>query len=103
MPAKFVTTKTAPLYEDSANDARSMILIYGDEVTATGNAVNNRVPVNFRGRDGFIAAASLGNSTALEMYFIDVGQGDSTFIVTPGRKKVLIDGGVNRRALGFLA
>jgi beta-lactamase superfamily II metal-dependent hydrolase len=28
----------------------------------------------------------------LEIYFIDVGQGDSTFIVTPGRKKILVDG-----------
>jgi phosphoribosyl 1,2-cyclic phosphodiesterase len=36
------------------------------------------------------------------MYSIDVGQGDATFIVTPNRKKILIDGGLNRRALGFL-
>ncbi|MFH1647120.1 MAG: MBL fold metallo-hydrolase, partial [Chloroflexota bacterium] len=45
----------------------------------------------------------LGDRPALEIYFIDVGQGDSTFIVTPGRKKVLIDGGIDKRALGFLA
>ena len=29
----------------------------------------------------------------LEIYFIDVGQGDSTLIVTPNNKKILIDGG----------
>ena len=29
----------------------------------------------------------------LEIYFIDVGQGDSTFIVTPHNKTILIDGG----------
>ena len=29
----------------------------------------------------------------LEIYFIDVGQGDSTLIVTPNDKKILIDGG----------
>ena len=29
----------------------------------------------------------------LNMYFIDVGQGDSTFIVTPRNKTILIDGG----------
>lgn len=29
----------------------------------------------------------------LRIYFLDVGQGDSTFIVTPRNKKILIDGG----------
>ena len=29
----------------------------------------------------------------LKIYFIDVGQGDSTLIVTPTNKKILIDGG----------
>ena len=29
----------------------------------------------------------------LKIYFIDVGQGDSTLIVTPNNKKILIDGG----------
>ena len=29
----------------------------------------------------------------LKIYFIDVGQGDSTFIVTPNNKTILIDGG----------
>lgn len=31
----------------------------------------------------------------LKIYFIDVGQGDSTLIVTPMNKKILIDGGEN--------
>jgi beta-lactamase superfamily II metal-dependent hydrolase len=44
----------------------------------------------------------LQSSKPLEIYFIDVGQGDSTFIVTPRGRKILIDGGMNRRALGFL-
>lgn len=29
----------------------------------------------------------------LKIYFVDVGQGDSTFIVTPNKKTILIDGG----------
>ena len=32
-------------------------------------------------------------SNDLKIYFIDVGQGDSTLIVTPSNKKILVDGG----------
>lgn len=32
----------------------------------------------------------------LKVYFIDVGQGDSTFIVTPNNKTILVDGGGNK-------
>ncbi|MCZ6860291.1 MAG: MBL fold metallo-hydrolase [Alphaproteobacteria bacterium] len=36
------------------------------------------------------------------MYFLDVGQGDAAFIVTPNNTKILVDGGLRDRALGFL-
>lgn len=32
-------------------------------------------------------------NTSLKIFFIDVGQGDSTLIITPNNKKILIDGG----------
>lgn len=37
----------------------------------------------------------------LRIYFIDVGQGDSTLIITPSNKKILIDGGGDRELDGF--
>lgn len=40
------------------------------------------------------------NST-LKIYFIDVGQGDSTLIVTPKNKKILIDGGEGKTNVLF--
>ncbi len=80
-----------------------MVLIFGDVVEVMGAAVNGRVPIEFRGRKGFISESHLGDKPVLELYFIDVGQGDSTFIVTPKRKKILIDGGINKRAFGFIA
>lgn len=36
------------------------------------------------------------NKNELNIYFIDVGQGDSTLICTPSGKKILIDGGGSR-------
>ena len=35
------------------------------------------------------------NRDYLKISFIDVGQGDSTLIQTPGKKNILIDGGGN--------
>ena len=35
----------------------------------------------------------------LKIYFIDVGQGDSTLVVTPSLKTVLIDGGEEKNIL----
>ena len=37
----------------------------------------------------------------LKIYFIDVGQGDSTLIVTPKNKKILIDGGEGKTNVLF--
>jgi len=37
----------------------------------------------------------------LKIYFIDVGQGDSTLIVTPNRKSILIDGGGSEKKGSF--
>jgi len=103
MTIKYVSNKTTPFYKSSSGGNREMVLIFGDEVETNGPPINGRVKAEFRGRKGFISDNHLSNKPALEMYFIDVGQGDSTFIVTPNRKKILIDGGINKRAFGFLA
>jgi len=103
MAYQYITNKTSYLYENANDGKWSMVLIYGDEVEVTGAEVNQRTPVKYRDRQGYIKKDHLGPSPVLEVYYIDVGQGDSTFIVTPDRKNILIDGGQNRRALGFLA
>ena len=102
MATGFVKRKTVRLYDGPTGNAFKMVLIFGDAVDRTGIVANGRERVTFRGQEGFIRVADLGDQPSLEIYFIDVGQGDAAFVVTPGRKKILIDGGYNRRALGFL-
>ncbi|KND48585.1 MAG: competence protein ComEC [Parcubacteria bacterium C7867-005] len=41
-------------------------------------------------------------SNLLNVYFFDVGQGDSIFVDTPTHKHILIDGGSNNRVLSML-
>jgi len=98
-----VVQKTSRLYESSTTNNFSMVLIFGDEVDSSGTEADGRVKVSFRSREGWVKKSHLGNNPVLEAYFIDVGQGDSTFIVTPGRKKILVDGGLNDQASRFLA
>jgi beta-lactamase superfamily II metal-dependent hydrolase len=71
----------------------SMQLIYGDEVDTVGATTGTTTTVTFRGRTGTVPSKSLDTKARLECYFLDVGQGDATLIVTPARKKILIDGG----------
>jgi len=90
MAKRYVKVGKAKLTMD---DGESMQLIYGDEVDTAGNAAGDKTKVMYRGRTGTLPKASLDTKPKLECYFLDVGQGDATLIVTPGRKKILVDGG----------
>ena len=47
---------------------------------------------------------SLNRSDNLNLYFLDVGQGDSSFITLPGGEEVLVDGGpANGRAVSLIS
>jgi beta-lactamase superfamily II metal-dependent hydrolase len=60
------------------------------------------VEVVFRGGRGFVKAKELSPDRHLEVFFIDVDQGDSTLIQTPDDRRILIDGGKTRDALEFI-
>lgn len=103
MDIKYVGTETTNIFADPAGKDRIFPLIFGDEVEADTGSGGKLVKAKYRGRECYIANKDLMAQRLLEIYFIDVGQGDSTFIVTPGNKKILIDGGIDHRAYGFLA
>ena len=106
MAIRFINDKTERFYFlDDEGHRKSYNLIFGDEV----NTLTTPAPsgaswqsVSYRGRTGEIKNPRLSSKRALEMYFLDVGQGDAAFVVTPNDSKILIDGGLKNRALGFL-
>ena len=97
MATRYISSKTAFLYKNKTGNARHYIFIHGDVVKTKGkpqgNPKNKRIKASTRysNTDGWVNEGSLMEKPSREMYFIDVGQGDSTFIVTPKRKTILID------------
>lgn len=58
--------------------------------------------VKFRGGVGYVPINSVGTERVLEIYFIDVGQGDSILIQTADDRRILIDGGKDESAYSFI-
>lgn len=61
-----------------------------------------RVYVRYRGGKGYIKKDEFGYQRYLEIFFIDVDQGDSILIQTPDDRRVLIDGGRSKEAHTFI-
>lgn len=104
---KFLNQKTRRFYfEDGDGATRSYVLIFGDEIEPLpGPAARgpDYIRARYRRREGEMKAPPLTETRPLEMYFLDVGQGDAAYIVTPNGTRILVDGGLKMRALGFLA
>src|SRR5690606_31614220 len=95
MAIKYVSDDTTPLYKGSTGNARIVDLLWGDRVR-TVSTHGSRTKVKVRGKTGYVKSALLGNESLLEVYFIDVGQGDGVLIRTPDHRHIMIDGGYNR-------
>ena len=61
-----------------------------------------RIHVRYRGGKGYIKQTDYTYSRFLEIFFIDVNQGDSILIQTPDDKRILIDGGMGNEAHSFI-
>ncbi|MBK6831198.1 MAG: hypothetical protein IPG92_10895 [Flavobacteriales bacterium] len=87
------------LFEKVDSGARSTPVIYllwGDGVKILERQAE-RTRVRARNREGWVDNTSLGGTSLMEYYFIDVGQGDGVLIKTPDFRHILIDGGWPRR------
>ncbi|ULC60826.1 hypothetical protein MBM09_07455 [Flaviramulus sp. BrNp1-15] len=95
---KYLKTNTSKVYTSSKGTKVLLEALWGDRIElVNNNKVNGRYKVNVRwAKNVYIKADDLGDNPLLELYFIDVGQGDGVLIVTPERKHLLIDGGYKR-------
>ncbi|ASV29771.1 ComEC/Rec2 family competence protein [Maribacter cobaltidurans] len=106
METRFLGSKTKRFYFNNGAEDVSYVVIYGDELQVEpleDNVAESYRTAIYRGRTGKIASnTTLLKKRSLEFYFLDIGQGDASFTVTPDNIKILVDGGLKDRALGFL-
>ena len=95
---KFINKNKTKLYRRDHPLEIFIELLWGDSVTILdATETDGKCLVRARACTGFIKVDDLGDTPLLEIYFIDVGQGDGILVVTPDRKHILIDGGYYRK------
>ncbi len=98
MTIKYISKDTATLYKDETGSEAKTQLLWGDRVRVDQVGAS-RSKVRARGKSGWVANGNLGDKSLLEIYVIDVGQGDGVLIRTPDHRHILIDGGWPRKSL----
>ena len=95
MAVQYVSTDTTPLFEAATGNKKLLELLWGDHLTVLSVA-GSRTKVSTRGKTGFVDPDAIGDESLLEVYFIDVGQGDGVLIRTPDNRHIMLDGGFDR-------
>ena len=95
MAIKYISTDTATLFEAAAGNKKLLELLWGDHLSVVEIA-GTRTKVKARGKTGFVDTDAIGDESLLELYFIDVGQGDGVLIRTPDNRHIMLDGGYDR-------
>jgi len=80
-------------------------LVWGDwvRVLSRDHEAQGWLEVKGRGEKGWLHVDETQSERLLEVNFIDVGQGDGAFVVTPDDKFALIDAGVGNNMRRFLS
>jgi len=101
---KLVTTAyDIPIGKKKKGKKRQIVAnLFVGEWTKYLKTVEQESKIRFRGGEGYVPSDSIGEERVLEIYFIDVGQGDSILIQTADDKRILIDGGRDKSAYSFI-
>jgi beta-lactamase superfamily II metal-dependent hydrolase len=72
------------------------------KVTDKPTSQASRVHVRYRGGEGYVAPQDVSRTRHLEIFFIDVSQGDGILIQTPDDRRILIDAGESEDTHQFI-
>lgn len=101
---KFIGYPEAPIYEHPRKSAKiKKKVLWGDWAMLRNESTPTYQKVSCRGATGWVDKELLQDNRILEVNFIDVGQGDGCFIVTPKDEFILIDAGQEDNMYKFLS
>ena len=105
MPERAFAGYPAPfIYDKPRGRKKIKQLIWGDHVRLLGGRTDDGwVEVTSRSAPGWMKATDLQDERLLEVSFVDIGQGDGSFIVTPDDKFMLVDAGQTDNMKRFLS
>lgn len=86
-----------------ATGAKKQQLLWGDFVQPLGEESGAWVKVRGRNEIGWMHRGDLQEERLLEINFVDIGQGDGAFLVTPDDEFLLIDAGTGANMHRFLS
>ena len=87
----------------SGNSSAVNHLLFGDWLRYEGEQKNGWAFVRCRGSNGWLPIKSFREERALEVNFVDIGQGDGCHIVTPDDQVILIDAGEGTNMHRFIS
>jgi beta-lactamase superfamily II metal-dependent hydrolase len=101
MDIAFAAYPSAFVREEPGGEKKDHLL-WGDFVTFLGPEQGEWAQVRARGKTGWMRKSDTQGRRLLEINFIDIGQGDGCFIVTPEDKFILVDAGQGDNMVRFL-
>ena len=93
----------APFIRDAPGGRKIQQLIWGDWVRRHDEEDGDWVKVSARRETGWMRTSEIQQEQLLEINFVDVGQGDGTFVVTPNDRFLLVDAGEADNMIRFLS
>ncbi len=100
----FVSKSDVYLRSTSSGGSKKNHLLLGDWLRVLKTPPENgSIKVRARGDEGWLKADEFSEKRALEVNFVDIGQGDGCHIVTPDDDIILIDAGVGSNMNRFLS
>ncbi|MGI9372307.1 MAG: ComEC/Rec2 family competence protein [Hyphomicrobiales bacterium] len=99
----YISQNTAVLRESSDAGSEPLNhLLFGDWLRWLGESDGDWHKVRCRGDEGWLHDDQFGEDRALEVNFVDIGQGDGAHLVTPDDQVILIDAGKTDNMARFL-